>query len=224
MEDQENSERISQALANEQEISSQLRERLLDQQSLTNQRMQTLLEGRGAPAEVKEVLIKAERALSDIREISWDRPYALVLIDGDGCIFNPKFLRQGLLGGELVGELLLQKIHDHFNDCRFLGQRGWQIIVRIFANVEGLAGALKKCGRVSESTLLSSFVVGLTHSDPYIDFVDVGPTKEAADFKIKALLDHYAPDINVRCQHVMLGCANDHGYLRMLAPYKHRLK
>lgn len=110
-----------------------------------------MLEKQEAPAAVKEVLLEAERKLNDIRDLASEKPYALVLIDGDGYLFHPTFLREGFPGGEKAGQSLHKKVHDYFNDSKFKGQRGWQIVIRIFANVDGLATAMKRIGRMYEA-------------------------------------------------------------------------
>ena len=95
-------------------------------------------------------------------------------------------------------------------------------MIRIYVNLDGLAGKMRGMNRPIEANLLRQFAAGLNQSQHLVDLVDVGHCKEGADVKIKAVFDHYAPDINVRCKHIVLGCSNDHGYLRMLAPYKHK--
>ena len=64
-------------------------------------------------------------------------------------------------------------------------------------------------------------MAGVNQGHASIDFLDVGHGKEGTDVKLRTVFDHYVPDIGVRCRHVVLGCSNDHGFLKMLAHYKY---
>lgn len=56
--------------------------------------------------------------------------------------------------------------------------------VRAFANVDGLARALVRDGRLQDVNQLRAFAAGFSNRQPFFDFVDVGAGKERADHKI----------------------------------------
>ena len=56
--------------------------------------------------------------------------------------------------------------------------------VRAFANVDGLARALVRDGRLQDVSQLRAFATGFSNRLPFFDFVDVGAGKERADHKI----------------------------------------
>ena len=59
------------------------------------------------------------------------------------------------------------------------------ILVKAFANLEGLAIALVRDGRLKDVSQLRAFVTGFSSRRAFFDFVDVGAGKERADHKIR---------------------------------------
>ena len=59
------------------------------------------------------------------------------------------------------------------------------ILVKAFANLEGLAIALVRDGRLKDVGQLRAFVTGFSSRLAFFDFVDVGVGKERADHKIR---------------------------------------
>ncbi|KAL8904692.1 MAG: hypothetical protein Q9171_006960 [Xanthocarpia ochracea] len=161
----------------------------------------------------------------------------LCLIDGDGYLFDDNLISQGTSGGGEAATRLLSNIKSHIQ--KYEGAMNWKIIVRVYANLEGL---LKKYAYIDfdeEKKALRQFVAGFTQSQPLFDFVDAGEGKERADHKIKGLCNHgrillirMSPANgspveqinlfinNTQCEHIMLGVAHDNGYLPTLDPYK----
>jgi len=76
-------------------------------------------------------------------------------------------------------------VSEDYNDLR--------IVVKVYANVDGLAQALLKGGTVDSVAHVRSFVTGFTNRLPLCDFIDVGHGKERADNKIKgrSSIKHY---------------------------------
>ncbi|KAL8905340.1 MAG: hypothetical protein Q9207_002688 [Kuettlingeria erythrocarpa] len=101
---------------------------------------------------------------------------------------------------------------------KYDGAVHWKIIVRIYANLEGLLKKYAYIGFAEEERALRQFVAGFTQSQPLFDFVDAGYGKERADHKIKEQLGLFLS--NIQCKHVMLGVAHDNGYVPALDPYK----
>lgn len=119
-------------------------------------------------------------------------PFTLVLIDGDGMIFDDHLLRKGEIGGKEAAAELWNGIKDHVHvrlpdipsDCR--------IVTRIYANMKGLSEVCWKAGLVEKPSLVEDFYRGFTGSKILFDFIDVGPGKDRADEKITGILPPFS--------------------------------
>jgi hypothetical protein len=113
-------------------------------------------------------------------------------------------------------------------------------MAKAFASGEGLAYLLTKVGiaRPKESQqFLSRFTCGFSQADDMFDFVLVGKGKDRADHKVMGwfcrarlfpqslilvILAAFRPFVkSPSCQHVLLACCHDNGYVRMLEKYVH---
>lgn len=143
-------------------------------------------------------------------------PFALVVVDGDGYVFDEAFIREGEEGGIRAAKQLNDTIKD---SLRRKGIDGCEIMVRVYANLVGLSKHLNKnglCG--AEKRSLSSFTAGFNRSYGLTDFVDAGELKENADHKMKAMLRLYAE--NAQCKHIYFAACHDVGYVADLTPYR----
>lgn len=59
------------------------------------------------------------------------------------------------------------------------------IVLRAFANVDGLGAALARGGKVRDVGQFRDFVAGFNNRQPLFDIVDVGAGKERADHKLR---------------------------------------
>ena len=84
-------------------------------------------------------LVASKRSLRFLQAKASRRPYALIMIDGDGYIFHEQYVRQGIRGGELAANLFREKIHHYFSQHNFPDIGNWDLKIRIFVNVEGLS-------------------------------------------------------------------------------------
>jgi hypothetical protein len=142
-------------------------------------------------------------------------PFVLVLVDGDGYVFNDSFLAKRAEGGSAAA----QALHDEIKaSLRRKGLEDCQVMVRIYANVFGLSKALSKTGVVgAESRSLAPFIASFNRSYGLSEFVDAGQLKENADFKLRALLRLYAD--NSQCKHIYFAACHDVGYITELTPF-----
>ncbi|KAK4122057.1 hypothetical protein N657DRAFT_554160, partial [Parathielavia appendiculata] len=142
-------------------------------------------------------------------------PFVLVLIDGDGYVFNDSLLAKRSEGGSIAA----QKLNDEVKaSMRRKGLEHCQVMVRIYANVFGLSKALSRTGVVgAESRSLAPFIASFNRSCGLTEFVDAGQLKENADFKLRALLRLYAE--NSQCKHIYFGACHDVGYISELTPF-----
>lgn len=107
-----------------------------------------------------------------------------MLIDGDGMIFHENFLKQGEIGGKQAATLLHTAVYDwalaKIPEC----PEDVKIVVRVYANLKGLADVCVRSGLVQIPGLIEEFARGFTRSKTMFDFVDVGAGKDRADAKI----------------------------------------
>ncbi|RGP77187.1 hypothetical protein FLONG3_4702 [Fusarium longipes] len=143
-------------------------------------------------------------------------PFALVVVDGDGYIFDERFVKDGEEGGSRAAKQLNDTIKD---SLRRKGLETCEVMVRVYANLRGLSKALCKNGLAgAEKRSLSSFTAGFNRSYGLADFIDAGELKENADFKLKAILRLYAD--NAQCKHIYFAACHDVGYVSDLTPYR----
>ncbi|OCL02108.1 hypothetical protein AOQ84DRAFT_424365, partial [Glonium stellatum] len=153
---------------------------------------------------------RLQQEVSEMRvreSTSKQRPFAVVLIDADadGYIFQDRFITKAMKGGEQAADELLARTREYLrgivNDSEKL-----DILVKAFANLEGLAMALVRDGRLKDAGQLRAFVTGFSSRLAFFDFVDVGVGKERADHKIRECLKFYVD--SSQCRHVVLGCCH----------------
>ncbi|OAQ89526.1 C-x8-C-x5-C-x3-H type zinc finger protein [Purpureocillium lilacinum] len=142
--------------------------------------------------------------------------YVAVLVDGDGAKFRDNLLRDPVHGAVEAAQLLKQQIVDHLRKDTPLGD-DVPIFVRIFANVKGLAKALRISGVINQDEDMHMFAENLTNSRAEFDFVNVGHGKENADSKLRRMLNYYHKDI--RCKKIFFIACHDGGYTHALRPY-----
>lgn len=144
-------------------------------------------------------------------------PFVLVLIDGDGYIFDDTLIKAGADGGVRAANLLHAAIKDRLirfgrdaDECR--------IMVRVYCNLAGLSRALARAGLSgNEARSLAPFSASFTRAQELFDFVDAGDKKENADFKIREMFRLFAD--NSQCKHIFFAGCHDSGYLSLLSPF-----
>ena len=72
-------------------------------------------------------------------------PFVLLLVDGDGYVFNESFVAKRGEGGSIAAQMLNDEIKV---SLRRKGLEHCQVMVRVYANVAGLSKALAKTGLV----------------------------------------------------------------------------
>ena len=93
-------------------------------------------------------------------------------------------IRQGVEGGKKAAYALRSAILEQCGD--FAGNM--EVIAKVYANLGGLAKAMRRNGCLEAEETLKEFTIGFTQGKATFDFVDVGHGKERADNKIKGRL------------------------------------
>ncbi|KAI6780452.1 uncharacterized protein J7T54_002848 [Emericellopsis cladophorae] len=129
--------------------------------------------------------------------------------------FTNELVQQGLEGGKSAVSLLKEAAEAELNTSFHHLAPHMKILIRVYANVEGLAATYKKLDVASEVAFVN-FVRGFNIGYTLADFVDAGNGKECADAKINAMVTAHLDDVH--CQQIFFGGSADAGYARLLEP------
>lgn len=143
-------------------------------------------------------------------------PFVLVLVDGDGYIFDDNFVLSKEDGGQRAAQMLDSAVKA---SLRQKGLENCRVMVRIYANLVGLSKALARAKLSgNEKRSLATFVANFNRSNDLYDFVDVGELKENADSKLRSMWRLFVE--NSQCKHIYFAGCHDVGYINELMPYQ----
>ncbi|KAK3339701.1 hypothetical protein B0T25DRAFT_422605, partial [Lasiosphaeria hispida] len=136
------------------------------------------------------------------------RPFVVALIDGDadGYVFRDSFITRGTKGGEDAADALLTALQQYVRDVTDAPTNGMDILVRVFANMNGLGAMLERDGRLKETSQLRAFASGFSGRQAFFDFVDVGAGKERADLKVREGIKFFLESF--QCKLLVLACGH----------------
>ncbi len=100
--------------------------------------------------------------------------------------FLDKFITNGTKGGKLAADELVAQVLEYLRGF-VPGVDKLEVVVKAFANLEGLATSLVRDGRLKSVGELREFTKGFNSRLPFFDLVDIGPEKESADQKIRGI-------------------------------------
>jgi hypothetical protein len=99
--------------------------------------------------------------------------------------FLDELVQRGISGGEDTAQKLREALSGYVKGLDGMSLHDAQIVIRIYANMEGLSKTYRDAKLLSSPSQLDLFVRGFNKSHPLCDFGDAGNDKEAADSKIK---------------------------------------
>jgi hypothetical protein len=99
--------------------------------------------------------------------------------------FRDELVQAGLDGGKQAMSLLKQSVEKKLKILSGNVPPHLQVIIRVYANLQGLAQSYQNSGLLSNGQTLEEFVRGFNMGDPLCDYVDAGNGKECADEKVK---------------------------------------
>lgn len=144
------------------------------------------------------------------------KPYVVLLVDGNGYIFNDELIEAKENGGMRAAREL-NKVVEHFIQENLPTVPQSRIIVRVFCDLTNLSRLLAKFKLTGmEKRSLSSFAAGFTRALPFIDFVDAMDA-EGTRFKIKEAFKMAVEDS--ACAHILYAACVDSQYVSQLAPF-----
>lgn len=90
-------------------------------------------------------------------------------------------------GGKKAAVLLVQAVTEELQSRNPFTAHQMQVIVRIYANMQGLAKTYEEMGVLPHSAMFKDFVRGFNMGDTMCDYVDAGNGKECSDEKVKGM-------------------------------------
>lgn len=97
--------------------------------------------------------------------------------------FRENLLQEGLIGGAEAAYHLHNEIKTYLQN--YEGSKQWQIIVRVYVDLEALFQSLNERGYHFSKSVLFQFSRGFTQHQPLFDFIDVGRGCERVGIKIE---------------------------------------
>ncbi|KAJ5882698.1 uncharacterized protein N7473_011132 [Penicillium subrubescens] len=148
-------------------------------------------------------------------------PFVLVLVDGDGYLFQDHFIKAGAEGGIKAARELSDSVRELMHSTLGMQADQCRIMVRVYANMLGLSKTLARAGLCGhEARSLASFTSAFNRAQDLFDFVDAAEKKEGSDFKIREMFRLFA-DSN-QCRHIYFAGCHDTGFGSLLTPYRGR--
>ncbi|KAJ5668863.1 hypothetical protein N7462_009933 [Penicillium macrosclerotiorum] len=126
--------------------------------------------------------------------------------------FMDELIQDGQKGGRTAAKALIEAARCHIREVKPDSSPNIQFIIRVYANVAGLAKVYSDSGIVSSVDVVRCFIQGFNMENTLCEFVDAGSGKECSDVKIGAHFDHYLHDLH--CQHIIFCGSADNGYAR----------
>ena len=122
--------------------------------------------------------------LSSLQNCVNKSAFVLVLIDADhdGYVFKDDYINDGSEGGKTAAQELQKAVRSKLK-VHAIGE-SVPVMVRAFANTEGLSKTLEGGGMSDASEMMARFIQGFNQVK-FCDFVSVGSGKDRADEKIK---------------------------------------
>ncbi|EFX04029.1 ccch zinc finger DNA-binding protein [Grosmannia clavigera kw1407] len=153
-----------------------------------------------------------------IEELQKSNDILKVRTAGDAhTTFKEEFIKQGIEGGKKAASALRAAIASvakrNINDQ----PDNIEVVATVYANLAGLAGAMRRAGWLASTDLMRDFTQGFTQTKASFDFIDVGYGKERADSKIRG--KHGAASWHLKnpnCKMLALGISHDSGYAPFL--------
>ncbi|RYP82292.1 hypothetical protein DL770_005630 [Monosporascus sp. CRB-9-2] len=158
------------------------------------------------------------KRLRELEESVKRSSFVLVLIDADAdaYLFDDGYFDDPVEGGKRAALALRSAVKKWWKaENPSLGDI--PVVVKAFANGDGLAQLLLRAGMVKRDNALASFASSFSQADEMFDFVLVGKGKDRADHKITGALKHYVESPS--CCHILFAACHDNGYVRTLEKY-----
>ncbi|KAF1967128.1 hypothetical protein BU23DRAFT_543353 [Bimuria novae-zelandiae CBS 107.79] len=142
-------------------------------------------------------------------------PYVLVLIDGNGYVFNDELVKDKEEGGMRAARMLNDVVEKLLREQP--QARDARVIARVYADITNVSKQLAKMKVIGlEKRSLMPFAAGFTRALGGFDFMD-SLDEEGTRFKIRETFKFAAED--TACSHILFAACHDTNYLPQLVPY-----
>lgn len=109
----------------------------------------------------------------------------LLLVDGDGYLFDESLVKQGADGGLKAAQTLQHVMQDRVRRMGFPDET--KIVVRIYLNLQGSSQTYCRFGVVgSQARSIAPFTSAFSTFESF-DIVDCGTKRESCEAKIKGM-------------------------------------
>lgn len=109
--------------------------------------------------------------------------------------FKDDLVQQAENGGHEAARLFKSEVEEYLKNTLDLAHPP-KILIRVYANMRGMAKAYKDAGVVLDLATVELFVRGFNMENPLCDFNDAGNGKECSDEKIRGKLPQLLPSSN----------------------------
>ncbi|OJJ07721.1 hypothetical protein ASPVEDRAFT_57018 [Aspergillus versicolor CBS 583.65] len=159
---------------------------------------------RVAARQTQEEAKSLRSQLRELQEAVERSSFVLVLIDADadGYIFKEDYYKD-IDGGRNAALHLEAAVKEHLKNSH-PELANVPVMIKAFANADGLAQILVKAKLIKSAGSLSSFAKGFSQAHDASDFVLVGSGKDRADEKIKGVFQQFIT--NPTCRHASAPC------------------
>ncbi|KAF3024809.1 hypothetical protein E8E14_009453 [Neopestalotiopsis sp. 37M] len=202
------------------EVITALIQRLEDEEQQKNQLKRDLAAEHKSRNNFQMEAERYESAMQRLEQKVNEGSFIAVLIDGDGAKFADAFIRNTVDGAPRAAQALKQAVRSYIDtECSELIGDDIPILVRVYANLNGLAQSLRLSRVIDRDEDMKNFAEQLTNSRTEVDFVNVGRYSgpKNADSKLRKMLSHYHN--NLQCKKIFVAACHDNGYLHDLREY-----
>jgi hypothetical protein len=123
----------------------------------------------------------------------------VVLIDGDGAIFDLKLVADGKKGGREAALMLATGVTQHLQNQE---QEGIRLFAYVFLQKQGLENAFRRSSNALAAKKLGDFMAGFNQAEHRFIMVDSGDDNEATDAKLKGWAC-YIHNFGIRSHHYL---------------------
>ncbi|WKT40843.1 hypothetical protein QSH57_005649 [Fusarium oxysporum f. sp. vasinfectum] len=157
--------------------------------------------------------LQCETLTADLNSIRSANNYVFIIMDGNGLIFDNRFIKQGREGGKQAAQALLLAVARL---CPSLPS-SFEIFCDVLVNIAEMGRALLNDGSIDDPSLFHEFAIGFTEAKSSFNFIDIGLGKGTLVRKIQETAMWHLGCYN--CRHVMLGV----GHSAQYAPFLRRV-
>ncbi|KAF5248904.1 hypothetical protein FANTH_5707 [Fusarium anthophilum] len=127
--------------------------------------------------------LQCETLTADLRNIRSANNYVFIIMDGNGLIFDNRFIKQGREGGKQAAQALLLAVAKL---CPSLPS-SFEIFCDVLVNIAEMGRALVNDGSIDEPSLFHEFAIGFTEVKSSFNFIDIGLSKGTLVRKIQGI-------------------------------------